>query len=837
MKRIGAIALLIGIVAATVIWRRQPRADGRSEASGRLEHAKKEAEVEPALAPTRALVPDESPTTKPAPASFAELIASGLASVVPSAPNGIEVHVVDGDTRAPVAGALVAALDIELLIRRHLLWKCILERLPEIAHDLLLARTDERGVTFLPRTMQQGIVWAEATGRFGKSGVLGGTSKPVTIAIEPSCSLRVIVVDAEGRPLPDVEVAVGTTTERTAAPDGLALFKHLELTNDLRERRGSTRVASVSLCVANSDPPSVEVELREDGSEPVRLVAPRGGRLALRLVDRDGHPVARRAGGELAPEGPGERGDWSFEFTFDERGEALLQCVETGHRFKLTATPTECDESLMEVLGPNAIDETTKVDVPIGKPHIVLAGRFVDESGRQVTGMSALGRVELTGTDGSVVARTVSVRLDEEAAFRLDWTEAHRDDDDPPSSIRWHVDSHEPLESKPLPLPPLPTSGEVELGAIVVGTPPLLARGVVVNEAGEPVPRAVVVERYAKDEQISSDGPRAVCDESGRFELHGIGLKDDLSIAAIAADGEQSDPIPLAGVDHELRIVIARFGAVRGRLRPAPGFALPLQFTLSDPASGEQKGFAARDAAPDGSFKIVDVPPGRYSFEVSVESEIATGETLLTIPDVVVNPASITDDPRLLDLDPWNGSRIVEVTALESDGSPCTGVEGILVDEDGFESGTAVSAEDGTVRIPTKRQRVSVAIRAAGCRPAVVSDVIDHATLTLPPMLVVHVVIPPLPESEKRGTVEEVDFDPLTFDHRFPRRWQNFYRAVGGRREVDIGVPIPGTFIVRLQIDQGDAMLESFDARPVTILDVNEPQRIELVAMPATEGR
>lgn len=837
MKRVAAAAIVVGIVAAAVVWMRHPRAAGRFDSNGRPEHAKKDAEELPALTPTRTLVPDESPATKLHLASFTDVIASGLASIVSSAPNGIEVRVVDRDTHMPVAGALVAALDVEVLVRRHVREDRIFERLPDVARDLVLARADERGVASLPRTMQQGIVWAESLGGSGESDMLGGTSKPVTIEIAAPCSLRVVVVDAEGRPLPDVEVAVGFLTERTAAPDGLALFRHLELTHGLTTRRGSTRIAHVELRVANADPPTTEADLPDAAADSIRLVAPLGGRVALRLVDRDGHPAARSAQAELAPDDPGRRGDWSFEFTFDENGEALLQCVETGHRFKLTAKPIECDKTVLDFPGPIATDETTMVDVPIGTPHVVLAGRFVDGSGNQATAISAFGRVAMTGTDGSATVRTAPVRLDDQAAFRLDWTEAHGDDDDSPSSIRWHVESREPLESKPLPFPRLPASGDVDLGTIVVETPPMLASGRVVNDAGDPAPRAVVLERYARDGVISRDGPRAVCDESGRFELRGIDRKDDLCIAAITADGEQSEPIPLAGVDHELRIVVARFGAVRGRLRPASDSALPLLLTLSDPSSGEKKTLGVRDAAPDGSFTIEDVPPGRYSFEVSVESEIATGETLLTIPDVVVNPASITDDPRLLDLDPLKGARIVEVTALKSDGSPAKGVEGILVDEGGFESGVMFATVDNVIRIPTKQERVSVAVRASGCRPGVVSDVTENATITLSPMLVVHVVIPPLPESVKPGTVAEVDFTRLSLDHRFPRRWQARYRALSGRSEVDIGVPLPGTFNVRLQVDHGNAMLEGVDAQPVTILDVNQPQRVELVPIATSERR
>src|SRR5262249_4789196 len=159
----------------------------------------------------------------------------------------------------------------------------------------------------------------------------------------------------------------------------------------------------------------------------------------------------------------------------------------------------------------------------------------------------------------------------------------------------------------------------VALGDIVFETPPLLARGRVVDDQGRPIAQAAIVTTWPTER---TSRPRPGIDaesrSDGTFELRGFAPADDL-VASAFASSASSDMVPLPRDGSELRLVIPRRGDVEGRLRAVPEeFRGSLELELRGSEFLRNETLDANRIASDGSFRFSGMAPGTYDLEVSL---------------------------------------------------------------------------------------------------------------------------------------------------------------------------------------------------------------------------
>jgi hypothetical protein len=838
-RAIAAVVAFVAVVAAVVLFMRSPSRGERGAVV--VEHAREARDgspvpVEGATAQRIAESPSIAPPAASTRLSLASAVETGVAHLTPSDPDGFEIRVVRRDDRRPAGDAIVAAVDIDLLLRQRVSIATIADDLRRFVEGMVLVRADGDGVARMPRRFEQMMLIAEQGELRGTTGALGSETGPKQIELSPPTTVRAQVLDVDGRPRTGVAVSLGNAFARTEAPDGIATFADLEL--DVHHWYRSEEGSKLRLRLNEPlvDGPTADVDLKHPPTEPIPLRMGGCGSLVVRVVDAERQLVAAPGTAELDWLDAKRRDEPPVEFVLDGSGETTLPCVEPGCRFKLTTTLLERDATSLEIDGPRQVGDVATVEVPLASAHVVLVGRAVDASGRPLATSGVSGRVSFVSSTDAVEPRDLFGRLDAAGSFRVDWTSREIDPAARPVSIRWRAVSGPPLSSRELPFPELPARGEVALGDVVFDTPPRLARGRVVDDRGRPLAQVTVATMWSDDSKHElRPGVEAQSEADGTFELRGFEPADELLAFAVTEGVGISEKLLLPRDGSELRLVIRRRGDVEGRLRAVPEeFRGSLSLDLRDKEHFEHASFSSRDLGSDGSFRFQRMAPGNYELEVSLSSDGFVGEVLLRVEHVVVAPGETTRDPRLLDLDPWARVHYVEVHVDLADGEAVDGVEATTL-SDGLASSWTVEKSGAVARVATTRERVDVAVRVDGYRPVVVSDVADRANVTLQPAFRVRLVLGPLPQEFSGRTPCQLSLERP--HRRFPRKWTEVERALREGREWTVRFPFAGEYVGRVGFegDPPDHRLDMVPIAPIVIDDSSEEQSRTLVVAPTRD--
>lgn len=248
----------------------------------------------------------------------------------------------------------------------------------------------------------------------------------------------------------------------------------------------------------------------------------------------------------------------------------------------------------------------------------------------------------------------------EDGSFRLDglqrgpWTVTFSADDHRPHALTLPDDGRPALVTLPdvpLTLPTLPLAPRVSVQGRVTATDArsfegceVLLRPVLpLDELDAPLPR------------------RVLCDAEGRFACADVqvgtyqvvvlpewaqnGSWPDL----LRADGEAaSEWTAPAGADEATLALEVVAGGVRGRVADRGGLPVEGALILVSPENDASRVWPPVAAAGDGSFRVLDLPPGRYA--VSVRAGSGSHRSIVTVPprtivDVELPPLSVEQVP------------------------------------------------------------------------------------------------------------------------------------------------------------------------------------------------
>lgn len=593
---------------------------------------------------------------------------------------------------------------------------------------------------------------------------------------------------------------------------------------------------------------------------PVRLVLPPSGAVHLRLVDDAGAPFLKETRITLSAVEQDRdvriRTIPSVRFHVSG-GNAVFPAVGLGLRYLALANHPEHRAQDVYFAGPRAPGEVTRMTITFPAAFPSVAFRVLDVEGRPFAGRALFVVLRHEPHHGGGGTSHVWPTTDAGGRSHVILDGGY----DPGSRRTMSISDGSPRD----PIPGVAVvnlgrefpSGPTDIGDIRLGIGPLLAAGIVVDDAGEPVAGAEIRVRFrdppgARPERPDIGMPSAMTGDDGRFAVRGEGSSPRIEVSATLHGHLPSDTAAVAAGQEGLRLVLQRAGSVRGRILVEDG--LPrhdIRLTLNPGTPPARPSPTAttpgEEMSPDreGNFAWPGIPPGMYELVVRVVGEPAP---LATIPAVSVRPAETTTLPGI---DLRGKLRTITITVLASDGTPVQDGRLTLKPADGSSADMSGHVLEGRpVTVLTAAATVGVLIAAHGFRLETVDGIAADREIRLREALRVRlklsesVVLPP-PPAELRirlapravAIPEGGTLHRRWYSNGMIRRestlsghgWSPYEFTslrIAPARDALVPVPDPGDFPVLVSISspRGDAGLQDSVPATITVADVTGEQ-------------
>ncbi|HTF90083.1 MAG TPA: hypothetical protein VK843_16835 [Planctomycetota bacterium] len=371
--------------------------------------------------------------------------------------------------------------------------------------------------------------------------VVPGQNESRTIHCEPAVFVRAQVIDSSGKPRSGVDLSINRKVQRVLDFGFSATTSGREGIAELGPLKANDGEYVVSLTGAFPESLRVVVDLSSLPKEPIQLVLPAQGSIEVRVLNPDGSRFEGEA--EVSLESAQDR--VALENNPSESisigsGVAVFKCVGLGLSLNARVTIPWLEPDLeVRGQGPQVGGTRVVLEARLAVTHATLTGRAESEQGPlKFHELECVGAVQ--GTWGSRQFQ-LNVITDESGKFALTLKDELPGDGEGTLLVR-DIDEKRPLGAV--------RSIEVKragnpLGLWLLQEPRLLASGRVVDENGQPVPRAVELVDPARALGI---GRALLCDSDdlGAFELRGWSNELTINILAGSRGAAVRQPITVA---------------------------------------------------------------------------------------------------------------------------------------------------------------------------------------------------------------------------------------------------------------------------------------------------
>lgn len=558
------------------------------------------------------------------------------------------------------------------------------------------------------------------------------------ILLVPDSSLTLTVRHPDGRGAGDVRTAIQQARGRgwrsiaraTTDSEGVARFAHLQLSQQRFGREGG---------YLNRFRTFVDVPIREPivgvfqlpSRESMELVLPPTAPLTIEVHGPEAHPLGAAARVRLtrlvedleeAPE------SFSHEARMEPwTGNVTFPLVETGLAWTPSIQPPDGDLAWTgaPAPGPSTVDAPAVITVQPPSWMAAVCGTLV-RSGEPLRGLRA--QFLLAGLHGRVEGEPLTTGPNGQFELLVHKREHHL------GPYLLDVLQERERTGSAAPVPHVTEGRRTELGALEVADLPIFAEGVVVDDAGTPVPRAMVrrLRQQGEPERarwMADPGVRAFADEDGRFALFAAPGRGPWVVEAMARNHRMHRSEPMQQ-PPPLRIVLQRTGRLIG-LAPAPRWLSSNAVDLTvAPVDGGRPARARVDVRREElTFRTNDLDPGAYRVTLSVRG---FDEPLYDNANVWVGPGEQELDPPLPDLT----ERLFRyrLQAVASSGAELPPMRSPLVVRyrtlDGSELVTGFPWRGRRIEVIASSPTIEVAWMNTGCRPqSAILSAGDHELL------------------------------------------------------------------------------------------------------------
>lgn len=551
--------------------------------------------------------------------------------------------------------------------------------------------TDGDGIAKLPRLQpteeededdlrKKGwLVLAFHEGKFAAGRVAATGGATLELELVPDETLTVLLLDTKGQPLGGIPIDLirSEVRLRNGKPrqqngqdriytrsagsmvtdgEGQARLKHWQITRGWRTE--TLRGFKLRPRVLTLDDPSQEVPIDRAPPKVVVLKMPPLGRVLVQVTDSRDRLLTSQGNVylERGPDAKGVAGPtrMSVRHQPGHNGDYVFQHVGLGLQVRLGGTVGRANLEKQVVLGPTRAGEQVSATLRVRNSYLGFSGILVAQG--TVDGIPAdrlqpyVGRfrAELLYTTSSPKVTTAQTAPD--GSFDL-WFGRRKE---PPTRIVFQPVGSEDLRMASRPLIQGEGVQHVDLGEVALEEPPVLLRGLVVDDLGAPIPDVQIqASRMVRSgERVRRQRLRSVqakSDAAGQFQLRGFldgGTALQVRFRHPDHTGVTSEELRVP-YPQQLRIQMSRESHVVIRAVAAVPFDDDqVQIRLKEEGGRViRKGLDFRDGK--ATYENDDFPPGTYRVEF-----LANGlaKPLHIVESLVVRPGEPTEDPRLQDV-------------------------------------------------------------------------------------------------------------------------------------------------------------------------------------------
>lgn len=510
---------------------------------------------------------------------------------------------------------------------------------------------------------RQAYLLVATDGALGTAHTVAG--RATLVQLQRRLAVAAEVVDADGMPLADVEVALGRWSGGTFAPRLCGRTGRGGRVRLVLAAGDAAALANLSVRAAVVAPARVQAALPagyfDRAPELLRLQLPPCGSLRVRVRGASARAVPRYFSLGL-PDGEGNGSIFAAREAPDEVVFAHVALGLEGQcRFVLSGG--EGINLQAPVRGPRRAGEAGTATVDLGSCVPVVEGRLLDADGRPLAGQQLQVLVERLRGCG-----TEHVRTDADGRFRFLPEDKLEKADDLRLTFRGGTASDGAPLAAFVHLQP-GQRGMVDVGELRLQREPVLCSGRVVDGDGKAVAGVAVAVgtssmpgNAAFSAWIRPPSPSGADGSFTVFEFEPVPAARALRIEATGwLLRHELEVQPGA---RDVRVVVDRTGHIEARLRGAAPAAALLSWEVRS-ANGVSRQYA-RPAG--GALQFADLLPGRYELRAFL-----LGQELFCVPGLEVEAGAGCADPRLADLD-WKAHvQLVAVRVFAADGTQLRG--------------------------------------------------------------------------------------------------------------------------------------------------------------------
>lgn len=461
-------------------------------------------------------------------------------------------------------------------------------------------RADAAGAVTLPRPTERVRLAAGTATHWGETDWEPGDDPAIELVVERVTTVPVRVRDAAGAAVAGVGVQLTAGAEPDAAAalgvtdaDGMA---YLRLFPPILAGLRLAGRAAVRLQRLGPAAPTVVLDPNALPTEPVEFELDAVGAVDVTVLTEEGAPFSEPVLVSVtwSPADGGVPED-AVTAVGGLARDGRLRVPAVGLGLELRAAASTLDlrrEDSTSGGGPRAPGEVVAFRLqprPSLQPALlVLTGRIVNEEGRPAR---SLELAALTFRRDGGVSRG-GLLTDSDGRFRAEFAAS---DVAAGELLRWVVEFHatrrKPQRSAEVAFVGLPSSGEADLGDVVLHPDPLLVAGRVLGPDGEPVPRAWVTLATATPDGTAAPAAswwrEARTDAEGSFTFRGREPRPRIRLA-VRAPGYLGREVETAPGTEGLEVRLPRGAAVRGSIRVDPGVPLRGTMLVLTPGDGER---------------------------------------------------------------------------------------------------------------------------------------------------------------------------------------------------------------------------------------------------------
>ncbi|MFO1031512.1 MAG: hypothetical protein U1F60_10555 [Planctomycetota bacterium] len=689
---------------------------------------------------------------------------------IPADAKWVDVLVLDQQTKQPVEGAEAIWWDGRVHEEIGKLPEA--ERTPFYRDQDQVAqrwgrrgRSDRDGKLRVHLGKQWTIVQARHAGRFGTTNLHARGEPPnggYRVLLEQDCTVRVHVVDAEGRPAVGIAVSLENYDPEQARPsyvggelqtdaDGLATFAHVQQRRTVRwGAKEGQPVAQwrLFLGIPGLEMPPILIDAVQVPSEPVEVQLPATGRLRAK-VTMGGRPMPDlQVGFHVGP-----RDDWrtinaTANGSVDPDGWVRFRYVPLGKTLFVMARQS-ASHLTRELPGPTVPEQEVEIVFDLAAESIVVTGRLLHDDGQPIAGQSVGGSFDASRSRGGI-----SVTTDAAGRF-VWWIGIRRDGEDATMRLNQLAFEWRPAKGSALRVEVPPRDlvvGTNDLGDLRFGVAELVAAGRFVFDSpgdsrtwltvtrSEGPPRTSGEERWER-----VDGLQVDVKEDGRFEVRGNLPPGRQRIEVQATQHLPVEPVEFAVGTRDLVIPVQRGFPLRASCLLPDGLAsdkIQLRLQPRDEANRTKPSdlrtrlfdrlHARAQAKSDGTtpYAWFALPAGTYDLRIEAAG---SAEPFVEVPNVVV-PSPEGGDPRLLEIDLRELVTMLRVRVAGPSQDQTrreTPMVFVLPQANELEwQGILANTE---LVLPVPKRPVDLLVACEGCRPVTLRGVVDGATVTMEP--------------------------------------------------------------------------------------------------------